>query len=276
MQIVRYKWKNDGGWSPKLLVDDSGIKFHDLFDHHISLKVGDKFCVGYFSNSKKTECPSKEKIFKGNICDSCRDLDQYFKCIECTGTCINEKNRDNCKETTFYMYFTTFGPLLKVGISQEHRFSERMIEQGAELGVKFSKIKDGMEARIVEQKIKKLLYCEDRIYGDMKEKNIFGDPNAVILKIREALNSLKENNYSMINTEIYDFRRHYRLDKVHKIPKPINIETGSLIEGEIIAAKGNIMILKNGDDLFTVNSHRLISREVLAFKLRKPEQVGKS
>ena len=173
------------------------------------------------------------------------------------------------------MYFTTFGSLLKVGISQEHRFTERMIEQGAELGVKFSRIKDGMEARIIEQKIKKLLYCEDRIYGEMKEKNIFGDPNTVVLKVKEALNNLKENKYNMINTEIYDFRKHYRLDRVSKIPKVINVDAGSLIDGVVVAAKGNIMIIKNGDDFFTINSHRLISREILELRITKPEQVIK-
>ena len=269
MQILGFKWKNEDIWRPKILIKDNEnkLRFLDVFDKSIFMKLGEKYCVGYFSNGKKTDCPQNTIVKKGNICDSCRDLDQYFKCIECTGTCINEKNRDNCKESTFYMYFTTFGPLLKVGISQEHRFYERMIEQGAELGIKFSRIKDGKEARVIEQEIKKLLYCEDRVYGDIKEKTVFGDPNTVILKVKEALNTLQKNGYQMINTEIYDFRKYYRLDRVKKTPLKINVDTGSVIQGDIVAAKGNIIIIKSADNFYTLNSHRLISRELLEFSL---------
>lgn len=274
MQIVGYKWKSNGSWNPSIIISDNGkISFHPLFDTNIRLKVGEKKCVGYFINSKRNLCPTEKKLVKGTICDSCKELDQYYKCIECSGICINEKNRDNCKETTFYMYFTTFNSMLKVGISQEHRFFERMIEQGAELGVKFSRIKDGLEARIIEQKVKKLLGCEDRIYGDMKERNIFGDPNSVVIKIRDALKNLQQNNYTMINTEIYDFRKYYRLNNVTAIPKNMEIETGSVIEGTVVAAKGNIIIIEKDGVFWTVNSHRLNSREILEFSIKGIEDV---
>ena len=273
MQVIGYKWKNNETWKPSLITNNNGIKFHDLFDSNISLRIGDKFCVGYFSNGSRKECPTKEKIIKGNMCESCREKDPYSKCIECNGICINKKNRDNCKDSTFYLYFTTFGSLLKVGISQEHRFFERMIEQGAELGIKFSRIKDGLEARILEQKIKKLLYCEDRVYGTTKERNIFGNPNEVILKIKDALRNLRENNYNMISTEIYDFRKYYRLNRVKKDPLNINIDKDTVIEGNVVAAKGNIIILKNQDNFYTVNIHRLISREVFDFEISKPLEI---
>ena len=274
MQIVGFKWKNDNGWKPNILIEKDGIKFFELFDSYISLKVGERFCIGYFLNSKKNKCPKNEKLIKGTICDSCKELDHYYKCIQCVGECINEKNRESCKQTTFYMYFTTFGSLLKIGISQEHRFFERMIEQGAELGVKFSRIKDGKEARLLEQSIKKLLYCEDRIYGDIKEKNIFGDPNTVVLKIREALKNIKEHGYGTIGTEIYDFRRYYRLDNIGKDITSLDVYPGSVIEGEVVAVKGNIIILKKGHVFYSVNSHKLISREISDFSI-KPIKLNK-
>ncbi|MBI4894861.1 MAG: DUF2797 domain-containing protein [Candidatus Aenigmarchaeota archaeon] len=274
MQITGYKWKSNGSWSPSLITYDNGkTEFHPLFDKYIKIKVGEKGCVGYFTGSKKTQCPNSKILVKGTICDSCKELDQYYKCIECTGICINEKNRDNCKESVFYMYFTTFNSLLKVGISQEHRFFERMIEQGAELGVKFSKIKDGKEVRIIEQKIKKLLICEDRVYGDIKERNIFGDPNNVIIKVKDALKTLKENNYTMINTEIYDFRKYYRLNKVKKEPRSVTIDTGTTVEGKVIAAKGNIIILEKDGEFYTANSHKLNSRNVIEFSIKGIEDA---
>ncbi len=274
MQITGYKWKGNGSWNPNLITSDEGkIKFHQLFDKYIKITVGEKTCAGYFTGSKKTVCPNSQILVKGTICDSCKELDQYYKCIECVGICINEKNRNNCKESTFYMYFTTFNSLLKVGISQEHRFFERMIEQGAELGIKFSRIKDGKEVRLIEQKIKQLLYCEDRIYGEVKEKNIFGDPNNVIIKVKDALSRLKENNYVMINTEIYDFRKYYRLNRVKKEPKNLVIDVGTTIEGTVIAAKGNIIILEKDGEFYTANAHRLNSREVLEFSIKGAEDA---
>ncbi|MFH0836870.1 MAG: DUF2797 domain-containing protein, partial [Candidatus Aenigmatarchaeota archaeon] len=243
------------------------IKFHDLFDKKISIKLGDIYCIGYFTNNKRNPCPTKERLLKGTVCKSCQEKDYYHKCLGCSGDCVNEKHREICKDTTFYTYFTTFGPLLKVGISQEHRFFERMIEQGAELGIKFGRIKDGKEARQIEQKIKKLLLCEDRVYGTFKEQHIFGDPNTVMLKLKDALETIKKNGFTSLGTEIYDFRKYYRLGKVIKQPKPIAINTGILIEGTVVAAKGNLIILKNNDNFYTVNSHRLVARDVLSFSI---------
>ncbi|MBI5332281.1 MAG: DUF2797 domain-containing protein [Candidatus Aenigmarchaeota archaeon] len=268
MQIIGYKWKNGDSWSPKLItIEDDRIRFHDLFDKDISMKIGGLYCIGYFTNGKRSPCPTNEKLEKGTVCKACEEKDYYHKCLGCSGECINEKHRETCKDTTFYTYLTTFGPLLKVGISQEHRFFERMIEQGAELGIKFGRIKDGKEARQLEQRIKRLLLCEDRVYGDTKERHMFGDPNAVMLKLRNALETIQKFGMSSINTEIYDFRKYYKLNNVTKQPKPIIINTGTVIEGTVIAAKGNLLILKKGDDFYTINVHRLVARAVLSFSI---------
>ena len=268
MQIIGYKWKNSDGWKPQLItIDDDKIRFHSLFDKKISMKLGDIYCIGYFSNSKRTPCPTKEKLFKGNICKACEEKDYYHKCLGCSGECINEKHREICKDTTFYTYLTTFGPLLKVGISQEHRFFERMIEQGAELGIKFGRIKDGKEARQTEQKIKSLLLCEDRIYGDAKEKHMFGDPNAAMLKVKNALETIQKSGLSSITAEIYDFRKYYNLNKITKQPKPIVIASGTSVQGKVVAAKGNLLIISNNNEFYTINIHRLVAREVLDLKI---------
>ncbi|MFH0832231.1 MAG: DUF2797 domain-containing protein [Candidatus Aenigmatarchaeota archaeon] len=260
MQITGYKWVN---WEPFFnLKDGKDFGRMRLFDENVSINLGKKFCVGFFKDGKHHPCPDNREIRHGWNCDDCRVNDDFFQCIRCSGECINPKKRSECEKNNYYIYLAAFDSLLKVGISYEHRILERLVEQGADFGAKIAFIRDGREARSVEQKIKNNLTIADRILGSEKHKTLFGNPNVATENITKALVSLKEKKFDLIKPEIYDMRRFYRLQNVLSDPENISVCDGISISGRVVAAKGNLLVLRNNGSFFSVNAHDIIGREI--------------
>ena len=165
MQIVGYRWNSGGvrnifhdSWEPQLIArNNGGMERFSVLDRDVSIKLGERYCIGHFSDGRHVDCPKHEKITSGWHCDFCRRADDFFTCVQCSGECINDKQRKACRENTFFIYLAVFDSMLKVGISQEHRLYERLIEQGADFAAKIAYIKDGMVVRKIEQELKKSL-----------------------------------------------------------------------------------------------------------------------
>jgi len=262
MQAVKYRWEN---WEPFLILNNGGgFERIRLLDSNINLKIGEKFCIGHFSGGKHVKCPNNAKIDKGYYCNECRLRDDFFLCVQCDGSvCINQKRREECKEEKYFVYLAAFDSLIKVGISMEFRIFERLIEQGADMAAKIGIVKDGKTARSLEQEIMKALNIVDRVRGDKKHELLFGNPNNAAISLFNSINKLRKSFFVpyMIYPEIHDFRRHYRLNKIFKLPKKFVVKQGSEISGTVVAAKGNLIVIEN-EDYFTLNAHDLIGREL--------------
>lgn len=259
MQIIGFKWKNlkmDGftGWQPYFLLDD-GSKL-PLMQRNLSFKLGEKFCVGYVKDGKYKPCENKRKVDFELLCQECQMMDDFFRCIKCNGICYNEKQRKFCEEGNYFVYLAAFDSLLKVGITSEHRFFERLIEQGADFGVKLALVKDGLLARKIEQDVKNKLKIADRVHGDEKHRKIFGDPNKSAVEIAKAIIKLN------IEPEIYDFRRYYKLQNILSTPKKLDVKLGLEMDGKVVATKGNIIIIEN-DGYYSVDANHMRGRTLL-------------
>ena len=185
--------------------------------------------------------------------------------MKCTGEeCINESQRKSCQKNKYYIYLAAFSTMLKVGISYEHRIMERLIEQGADMGAKICMVQDGKLARSIEQKIRSELNICDRVTGTEKHNMLFGNPNVAAINIFNAFSKLKSNGLSkhLINPEIYNLQSIYRLSAVKFMPQIFTAEEGSCLEGNVVAAKGNIMVVKGSAGLLSVNAHRLVGCEI--------------
>jgi hypothetical protein len=260
MQIMKYKWQN---FEPFLVVKDKKLSQMPLLMKNIDITLGKRICTGHFKDGKHVACPESTETDYEHICNACRLNDDFYQCIQCDGaTCVNGKRRKECMANNYYIYLATFDDILKVGISFEHRINERLVEQGADFGAKIGYVKDGQNVRIIEQQISKKLGIVDRVRGEQKHKNLFGDPNKSSKLIFDAVQKLKGSDFLM-RPEIYDLRSHYHLHNVLGIPKSLTIKDNTQIKGKVVAAKGNIIVLKNNDDYFSVNAHALIGREIL-------------
>lgn len=263
MQLVKYKWETNRISGEPFLFGREGdaLLRIKLFDEKLSMKLGKKYCTGYIKNSRHFECPKSRPLDNERVCRECALNDDFFLCMKCTGEeCINEPQRSACMINKYYIYLAAFSTMLKVGISYERRLLERLIEQGADMGAKIGVVQDGKLVRLIEQQIRKELNICDRVSGAEKQKMLFGDPNVAAINIFNAFNKLKSNGCSeyLTTPEIYNLQSIYRLSSVSTMPKILQPKEGSLLKGEVIAAKGNIIVLKNQDSLFSVNAHSLI------------------
>ncbi|MBI4162361.1 MAG: DUF2797 domain-containing protein [Candidatus Aenigmarchaeota archaeon] len=291
MQVLKYKWADfDTIPNPQITMSsEMGITKMQLISRNISLKIGKKRCIGSFVNGNHKPCPNEVAVEeRGEFCNACAAADDYCMCIRCTGEkCINEKQRNSCEKSSYFIYLAAFDNMLKVGISLDRRIMERLIEQGADLGAKIARVQDGMVVRQIEQQIKNRLGIVDRIRGHDKQRLIFGSPNIAASNIRNAVLKLRASmflgpsgamqpfsKYMLNQPEIYDFRKYYNLERVPYTPRPIQLAEGSL-EGTCVAAKGNVLIFSSTvpnaeslyavaghSDYFSINAHELVGREI--------------
>ncbi|MBI2579881.1 MAG: DUF2797 domain-containing protein [Candidatus Aenigmarchaeota archaeon] len=263
MQIMKYSWREgESGYEPFFIMSD-GSKMK-LFGAALSIRVGGKICTGYTENGKRHECNSR--IEYGYMCNECRMKDDFFNCIQCTGTeCINPRQRDSCKENNYFIYLASFDSILKVGISFERRLIERLVEQGADFGAKIARVRDGKDVRRVEQDIRRHLGIADRVASKDKARNLFCNPNTCIERITLSIGKLRNSGFNkyLMPPEIYDMRNYYRLERIISEPSMMEAEEGAVIEGSVAAAKGGILIFRNATGLHSVNAHRLIGRQVI-------------
>lgn len=272
MQAIKYKWSLNGDAQPSLFAKDSDvIKRIALLGEHVSFTLGAKRCIGFFRNGRHLDCPEARIIEHGWNCNQCRFEDDFFLCMKCTGAeCINEKQRPACIENMYYIYLAAFDSILKVGISHERRLMERLVEQGADFGAKIACVKDGKDVRLIEQEISRYLNIADKVTGATKQSKIFGNPNIAVTNISRAISRLQSNGVSkyLIPPEIYDLRSYYKLDAVGHDPLKVFVKEGSRIEGEVVAAKGNIIVMSSdsggsNNAFFSINAHELIGREMM-------------
>ncbi len=258
MQIIRYKWDN---FEPFLVM--SGQKKIRLFGSSLRATLGDKRCAGFFLDGRHTECKEKPHLDYGSQCNSCLLRDRFAMCFRCTGeTCINEKRRKDCANEQFIIYLAAFNSILKVGISFEARFLERLVEQGADFGAVVGRVKDGMSVRKAEQEISAALEIVDRVRGNDKRRMLFCNPNVAMANIKVAVKKMSHifPQYT-IPPQIFDLRGYYKLQNVVLEPKELAVSQDSKLDGNVVAAKGNIIVLEN-DGFSTVNAHDLLGREI--------------
>lgn len=266
MQILKYQWDNSSGnWEPFFsIINENNFGKMKLINENINMILGRKRCVGYFKDGRHVSCPENRFIDNGWNCEECKEKDDYFLCIKCNGSkCINEKQRDGCIKNNYYIYLAAFDSILKVGISFQFRLLNRFIEQGADFAASIAMVKDGMEARKIESLIKERLNITDKVNGI--QKRIFGDPNKSIKNIITSISKLKEideiRSY-MIKPEIYNLSSYYKLPNIDYEPRFINIKDNIEIEGKIVAAKGPLILIED-DELFSINAHSMIGRDVI-------------
>ncbi len=251
MQIVGFKWIN---YEPFLILDDE--RRLPLFDQRLNFRVGKRFCIGYFKNGKRHPCPEHREVKNSYQCEICKRLDENLPCTRCIGFCINPKRRPKCMKETYYVYLATFGNILKVGISIEHRVRQRLVEQGADFGVRLFKITDGALARRHEQRIKKILKIVDRVNGREKHMNLYVDEEIPVRNISNAIEKLRK--YYEIDQKICDLRKYYNLKKIRT--RFVKVKEGTVIRGKVVSVKGNLIIMENPN--ISINAHELIGREI--------------
>lgn len=274
-------------WQPLLLVADGNdgeppVRL-PMWKGSMNIRLGDKKCSGYFSGGGHYKCPDSSEVGWESTCKACRQRDDWFGCVQCSGfeangpedlrvvgdnkstpkmLCNNPKRRDGCSKNMYWVYLSAFDGQLKVGISYERRFFERMIEQGADFGCRLGIIRDGGYARGLEQRVARYLGLPDKIDGALKQSRMFGEPNKSVINIAKAITQLIDAKMFDIKPEIYDFRDYYRIGDLHVRPRPIKIVPGVRLVGRVVATKGNIVVMQTAAGVISFDARRLVGYEV--------------
>jgi hypothetical protein len=264
MRIIKYKWLvHEKQLQPFFITDDQ--KKIKLLGEKIDFAIGEKHCIGYFSGGRYAPCPADRLVESGWNCNACRLNDDFFMCIKCTGEeCANKRQRASCEDSIYFVYLAAFGDLIKVGISHERRLLERLVEQGADFGAKVACVKDGKAVRGIEQSIQKQLGIVDFVRGESKQNMIFSRPNISIPRLFSAISALRTNGFAphMVPPEIYDLRDYYNLKSVEYNPEPLKIGKDTKLSGDVVTAKGNVLIIKDHHRLYSINAHDMIGRDI--------------
>mgnify|MGYP001616566512 FL=1 len=99
--------------------------------------------------------------------------------------------------------------------------------------------------------------------GEEKYERLFCNPNNAAVAIYKTILRLRAliPEYT-IYPEIFDMRKYYKLQNVAIKPRYTEISDGMQLNGKVIAAKGNIVVLQDDKGFQAINAHRLIGREI--------------
>ena len=267
--VVNYDWVQEEKWTPNLVLfnhEESKIENFPLKKgKEISFKVLDrKFCIGYRDLDKWVFCG--KEINSGLRCKECLKNDILIPCLSCDGTICRgfPKLREICETGIYYIYLTSFGDHLKVGVVRETRFPKRWIEQGADFGTRVIKIKNGRLARTIEKRIHKRLNFSGRsqVIKNLNKNNEF---NLILKKFNEAKEKIKKelNEFSnfFLKDEIHDLNEFYDLPKIKNFLE-LKIKPKLIFSGKIIGVKGFLLFFENENSVYMINLKKLIGRKI--------------
>lgn len=151
--VIAYYWDD---FDPVVLLYDSEDKSVERLNlTYLDFSASkDKTCVGMMEDNEYIPCPQQVKLTKNATCLRCSPpAIPRLECIfepRCTG--------ERCSSPPFctrphVVYLALYGNLIKVGMTSEKRFKERIIEQGADAASIIFTCENRLEARKLEKEV---------------------------------------------------------------------------------------------------------------------------
>ena len=274
---------NQGVWSCNLLCFDEGFSQIKLeTGSNLSFKVlKGRFCVGFTKLSAKTgergssdtwkeliPCPYGAEIKRGIRCRRCAISDVTRACLLCNGKMCSADPaiRRVCENGVACVYLASFGAgRIKAGVSQGSRIPKRWIEQGADVAKRVL-VGNGREVRRFERRIQGELGALRQVRTDLKINVIVSDSD--LEKSIRLLNKLEGEVHEKF-PEAHHFHEepqilspYYPIHQLDRRPLELKIREGLEVSGQVLGAKGPILLLKAIDLPLAINLNRLTGRKI--------------
>ncbi|MEM4215877.1 MAG: DUF2797 domain-containing protein [Candidatus Anstonellales archaeon] len=223
--------------SPMLLLKNSdGIQSFSLeLNKKISIEFLEKKCIGYRGVSGFFPCPND--AINTKQCPTCRfrDISKVYTRLDTSGY---EGMEEIFKNRMVSIYLASFGPLVKVGVSEN--VERRVYEQGADFWAEIMRMK-AEEAYSMEQIIKERFGIPDAVHSRKKISVLCSDENplpGVIEKMRsdELISPYLKESISL-KRNIFTFPKNPRSSKKD-------------ISGKISGWKGQFLFFSDGGENF--------------------------
>ena len=277
-------WKRDGRWTCSLVCYDhvfSQIWLEPDIDLSFEVQPG-RYCVGYTivsSSESKSHialepwkdmkpCPSESRVRKGHKCLSCYQADLVHPCLICDGTrcSAGPSVRKSCQEATAYVYLASFGSnRLKVGVAHKTRIPQRWIEQGANLAERII-VGNSMEARRFENTLHKALNVLSGLKTNKKVDTLWkreGVEEVNVLAKAEEEIKRRFPDFPYYHDTLHDLSEIYDLPLLNRRPIELKVKRDLQISGEVLGAKGSLLLLSIGDLPHFLNLKHLIGRKIV-------------
>ena len=277
-------WQRDEKWTCSLICYDdllSQVWLEPGIDLSFEIQPG-RYCVGYMTVSSGESrrhialepwkdirpCPSESKVRKGHKCPSCYQADLVHPCLICDGTgcSAGPSMRKSCQEATAYVYLASFGSnRLKVGVAHKTRIPQRWIEQGANLAQKII-VGNGMEARRFENTLHRALSVLPGLKTNRKVDTLWkregvGEVNALGEAEEEIMRRFSDFPYC--HDTVHDLSEIYDLPLLNRRPIEMKVKRDLQISGEVLGAKGSLLLLSIGDLPYYLNLKHLMGRKIV-------------
>ncbi len=203
---------------------------------HVKIVPSILKCIGYFDGKRRHKCPNN--AINVRQCPTCkfRDISRIYTRFDFTGYEELEKERE---QKTFAIYLTTFGEIVKAGVTEASRLDRRIYEQGGKFYAKIAEFK-GRKAYDFEY----LLHTEFKIKGLMRREEkleaIKHDDKIGLENLKEKLEILREKVPDALLDNIEIKEHHYR------IPENFEIARSNVVDGDIIGHRGQVFFATNG------------------------------
>jgi hypothetical protein len=202
-------------------------------------------------------------------CYKCSTTD-YFSCrMTCQGDFCNPSSpiaKQYCEKSETKLYLTYVGDQYKIGVSLNPK--RRWLEQGSDLATVVAEL-PGLEARAVEQIGSQELGLKLQVRGTSKLQNL----NKIHLEdARKQLLGYRSKIKPFVTKMLQKVDGSYISDDIHELTPiygwfdqktPINIvdPIGDIeFGGKILAIKGSIIVVQQGDYQYALDCKAIISR----------------
>jgi len=283
--VSSVEWrKRDGKWTCSLVCHDnvfSQVWLEPGIDLSFEIQPG-RYCVGYMTVSSGESrrhialepwkdirpCPSESNVRKGHKCPSCYQADLVHPCLICDGTgcSAGPSMRKSCQEATAYVYLASFGSnRLKVGVAHKTRIPQRWIEQGANLAKKII-VGNGMEARRFENTLHRALSVLPGLKTNRKVDTLWKREGVEeVNALGEAEEEIKRRfpDFPYCHDTVHDLSEIYDLPLLNRRPIEMKVKRDLQISGEVLGAKGSLLLLSIGDLPYYLNLKHLMGRKIV-------------
>jgi Protein of unknown function (DUF2797) len=210
----------------------------------LSLGIGRRTCIGMWEAGVYRACDSEAVP----VCGGC---EEFNACAICTGTCL--KDEKTCLEE-HAVYIAMFRPdILKIGVTKASRLSDRLREQGADVGAVVEYVIDGEQARRRERELQKRYGIKGTVRHSQKTLVDTQIDWAAWEVMKAKMDIDGETKLSYFDVPLW--------------MRPLQVK--NMLLGHVIGVKGRLIVLEKDATLYGFDLNNILGAEVYPIESSK-------
>lgn len=259
--VIAYYWDN---FDPVVLLYDSESNFIERLDlAYIDFSASkEKTCIGRMENGEYIPCPQQVKLTKSSTCLKCSS--PSIPVLECVfePRCAGER----CNSPTFctrphVVYLALYNNLIKVGMTSEKRFKQRIMEQGADAASVIFACENRLEARKLEKEVSARFKIPQDIKPGILMKQWVSAPSMQQMQNVYSTYLQKINSWRRpLDNDLAVFDNYPITARPKSPPKIVRPEGGH--SGEVMGIKGRFLVYSTSKGARALDLSDLVGRMI--------------